>query len=110
MKPFNRDRERLLQILEAIGRIEPYIARGQNTFFADELIHIFITYWLAGIGETVKGLSATFRARHAEIDWNGPMAMRDVISHNYLAVSRSTGLPLPALFSPHASYGQLPRA
>ena len=32
------ERERLLDILEAIERIEKYAARGKNTFEEDELI------------------------------------------------------------------------
>jgi uncharacterized protein with HEPN domain len=33
------DRERLLDILEAIERIEKYATRGKNAFEEDELIH-----------------------------------------------------------------------
>lgn len=80
---FNRDRERLLQVLDAIGQIEPYVARGREVFFGDALIRTFILYWIAGAGESVKGLSAELRTRHADVDWRRAAGLRDVISHNY---------------------------
>lgn len=80
---FNRDRERLLDVLDAVGQIEPHVARGREVFFDDALVRTFITYWIAGAGEAVKGLSADLRTRHAEVDWRRATGMRDVISHNY---------------------------
>ena len=52
---FNRDREHLLQVLDAIGRLEPYVARGENVFYADELVHTFIAHWIAGAGSRSRG-------------------------------------------------------
>lgn len=100
MKPLNRDREQLLQILEGIERVERYAARGRDAFFAEELIHTYIAYWIAGVGESVKGLSAAFRARHLDVAWRDAAAMRDAISHNYF------GLKLDAVW--HAATHDIP--
>ena len=83
---FNRDRERLLQILEAIARVDTGVARGHDEFRADEMVRTFVAYWLAGVGESVKGLSAELRARHADVDWRRATGMRDIISHNYFGL------------------------
>lgn len=47
------DRERLLDILEAIERIEKYTARGRSVFDKDELIQTWVLHHLQIIGEAV---------------------------------------------------------
>ncbi len=47
------DRERLLDILEAIERIEKYTARGRSVFDEDELIQTWVLHHLQIIGEAV---------------------------------------------------------
>jgi len=45
------DHERLLDILEAIERIEKYGAEGRGVFEADELIQTWIVHHIEVIGE-----------------------------------------------------------
>ena len=45
------DRERLLDIQEAVERIERYTARGREAFEQDELIQTWVLYHLQIIGE-----------------------------------------------------------
>lgn len=82
----NRDRSRLLEILDAIERIDRYAARGRDAFYADELIHTFMLYRIGSIGESVKGLSTPFRARHPDVPWKQIAGMRDLVSHRYFGV------------------------
>ena len=51
------DRERFLDILEAIENIEKYALRGKTAFESDELIQTWIVHHLQIIGEAVRGLS-----------------------------------------------------
>lgn len=44
-------RERLLDILEAIARIERYAALGKARFLQDELVQVWIVHHLERIGE-----------------------------------------------------------
>jgi uncharacterized protein with HEPN domain len=56
------DRERLLDLQEAIDRIGKYAARGREAFVQDELIQYWMVHHLLIIGEAVRALSAEFRA------------------------------------------------
>ncbi len=81
------DRERLLDILEAIERIERYGSKGRDEFYKNELIQVWIVRHLEIIGEAVRGLTPTFTARHPEIPWKQIAAMRNVLAHEYFDVS-----------------------
>ena len=51
------DRERLLNIHEAVERIEKYAARGREEFARDELIQIWVLHHLQIIGEAARARS-----------------------------------------------------
>jgi uncharacterized protein with HEPN domain len=80
------DRERLLDIVEAIERIEKYAVSGQAAFERDELIQIWIVHHLQIIGEAVRGLSTEFRDRHPEVAWSRIVAMRNILVHAYFGI------------------------
>ncbi len=82
----NRDRARLREILDAIERIDRYASRGREVFYGDELIHTFMLYRIGSIGESVKGLSTPFRARHPDVGWKQIAGMRDLVNHRYFDV------------------------
>ncbi|MBI3246259.1 MAG: DUF86 domain-containing protein [Deltaproteobacteria bacterium] len=54
------DRERLLDIQEAIARIEKYTVQGQEAFEQEELIQNWIVHHLQIIGEAARSLSPDF--------------------------------------------------
>lgn len=56
------ERERLLDILEAIERIEKYAEEGKDTFEADELIQTWIVHHSTIIGEACRTLPDDFQA------------------------------------------------
>ena len=64
------DRERLLDIMEAIERIEKYAARGRDAFEQDELIQNWVVHHLQIMGEACRGLSASFTQQHSEVPWS----------------------------------------
>ena len=45
------DRERLLDVIEAIERIEKYTAQGREAFERDELVQTWVVHHLQIIGE-----------------------------------------------------------
>jgi len=51
------DKERLLDVIEAIERIEQYSSQGKEKFYRDELIQNWITNHLQIIGEAVSRIS-----------------------------------------------------
>src|SRR6266568_6496598 len=61
------DRERLLDILEAIERIDRYAVRGRETFERDELIQNWTTHQLQIIGEAAARITPDLRENHPEV-------------------------------------------
>ncbi len=80
------DRERLLDILEAIERIEKYTARGRSAFEEDELIQIWVLHHLQIIGEAVRALSPETKSGSENIEWSKIIGMRHILVHNYFSI------------------------
>jgi len=59
------DRERLQNILEAIGRIEKYASRGREAFQRDELIQNWMVRHLQIVGEAARAEEAREMAADA---------------------------------------------
>ena len=81
------DRERLLDIAEAIQRIESYANRGRAEFEASELIQTWIIHHLQIIGEAVRALS-TETTEHSEVEWKKNIGMRHILIHNYFDIDK----------------------
>ena len=77
------ERERLLDILEAIERIEKYAARGKIAFENDELIQNWMVSHIALIGEACRALPDDFQAQYANVPWTDIIAMRNILVHHY---------------------------
>ena len=82
------DRERLLDILEAIDRIERYASQGRAAFDEDELIQSWMVRHLEILGEAVRGLSPEFLAEHPEAPWSSIIGMRNILIHRYFEIDR----------------------
>jgi uncharacterized protein with HEPN domain len=80
------DRERLLDMREAISEIEKYAIRGRKVFDADELVRHWIRSHLQTLGEAARGLSASFRSAHPEVSWRDIIGMRNILVHQYFEV------------------------
>jgi uncharacterized protein with HEPN domain len=83
MRDYN---ERLLDILEAIEKIEKYTSRGHEAFEQDELIQTWIVHHLQIIGEAASALPESFRDRYPEVPWSKIIGMRNILVHNYFGV------------------------
>jgi uncharacterized protein with HEPN domain len=80
------ERERLLDILEAIERIEKYADEGKEVFEEDELIQTWIVHHITIVGEACRTLSDDFQARHANIPWADIVGMRNILVHHYFGI------------------------
>jgi uncharacterized protein with HEPN domain len=83
------DRERLLDIQEAIERIEKYAARGREIFDHDELIQTWILHNLQILGEAARAISADFKQQHSEVSWQQIAGMRNILVHDYFGIDVS---------------------
>jgi len=63
------DRERLLDIVEAIERIEAYKEHGRLEFDADVLLQVWFIHHLQIIGEAASRLSEDIRTQNPQLPW-----------------------------------------
>ena len=80
------DQERLLDILEAIQRIERRSPDDKHSLEADELIQTWVLHHLRILGEAVRALSADFRDAHPDLPWSGIIGMRNILVHHYFEI------------------------
>ena len=80
------DRERILDIQEAIARIERHASRGRQAFEQDELIQTWVVHHLQIIGEACRSLQGALRDQHPEIPWAQIIGMRNILVHHYFGV------------------------
>lgn len=80
------DRERLLDIAEAIDRISRHTSRGRKEFESQELIQTWVIHHIEIIGEAARRISVEFRGAHPEVSWAEIVAMRNVLAHDYFGI------------------------
>lgn len=80
------DREKLVDILDAIASIERYASRGKAEFDANELIRVWIVHHIQIIGEAARALSQALKDAHPEIPWMQISTMRNIVVHVYFGV------------------------
>ena len=80
------DRERLLDIQEAIAKIEQHASGNIEAFADDELQQVWVIHHLQIIGEAAYGLSQRFRADNPQIPWDQIIGMRHVLVHGYFEI------------------------
>ena len=78
--------ERMLDILEAIERIEKYAEEGKQIFESDELIQTWIVHHITIIGEACRTLPEEFQARYANVPWADIVGMRNILIHHYFGI------------------------
>jgi uncharacterized protein with HEPN domain len=76
------DRERLLDIHEAIENVRKYAARGKDAFRNDELIQTWILHHIQILGEAAARISDEFQERHPDIPWFKIVGMRNILVHD----------------------------
>jgi uncharacterized protein with HEPN domain len=76
----------LKHILDAIIKIESYIAVGREEFSAKSHWQDAVIRQLEIIGEAAKHLSEELRSQYPETPWRQFAGLRDVLIHNYMGV------------------------
>lgn len=80
------DRARLLDILEAIEKIEQRATTSKEQFLANELLQVWMIHHIQIIGEAAAHLPSSVRACSPSIPWEDVIAMRNVLVHQYFGI------------------------
>jgi len=76
----------LKHILDAIDKVDTYIAVGREVFIASSHWQDAVIRQLEIIGEATKRLSKQFCSRHSDVPWRRIAGLRDVLIHDYMGV------------------------
>jgi len=79
-------RERVLDILDAIAAIERHPGRDKAAFERDELLQVWSLRHLQIIGEAARALPEDVRALAPEIPWSEIIGMRNILVHGYFDI------------------------
>ena len=82
----SRDEVYLRHILDAIGKIESYIAVGEDEFMDQSHWQDAVIRQLEIIGEATKQLSKHLRSQHPDVPWRRIAGLRDILIHHYASV------------------------
>ena len=83
-----RTRDRLLDILEAIAKIEAYVqGMDRGAFTNDPRTVDAVTYNVQIIGEAASALETTLTDKYPEIPWINIVRMRHRLVHAYFSVA-----------------------
>ena len=63
------DRKRLLDLLEAIERIEKYAGQGRQAFDESDLIQNWMIHHIQIIGEAAARLTSGTTSRYSDVPW-----------------------------------------
>lgn len=80
------DRQRILDILEAIEKIEKHTSGGKAAFEEDELIQTWVVYHLLIIGEAASKISDAIKEKYSAVPWRKIIGMRNTLVHGYFGV------------------------
>jgi uncharacterized protein with HEPN domain len=86
----SRDDLYLRHVLDAIGKIERYVAVGYDEFMGESHWQDAVIRQLEIIGEAVKRLSTETTESRPDIPWRRIAGMRDFLIHNYMGVDVET--------------------
>jgi uncharacterized protein with HEPN domain len=80
------DRPYLVDILQALHRVEEVRRRGAEAFRGDWVLQDAAIRNFEIVGEAVKRVSPALQAAHPEIPWADLAGFRDVLIHQYFRV------------------------
>jgi uncharacterized protein with HEPN domain len=81
------DRDRLEDILRAIGNVERYRDAGEERFLQEELLQVWVLHHLMIIGEAARGLPERLREKYPETPWTQIVGLRNVVVHEYFGLN-----------------------
>lgn len=87
MSAKRRDADYLSHMLDAIARIESYLAgKDEAQFLEDSMLRDAVIRNLEIVGEAAAKLSPAFKSAHPAVPWEDIVGMRNRLIHGYFSV------------------------
>lgn len=81
-----KDADLLLDILEAIEKLERPELQDEQQFLSNELFQVWAQHYLQIVGESSSRLSDDIRNKYPLVPWAQIVAMRNVLVHHYFGI------------------------
>jgi|SRR5208283_1759529 len=81
------DRLRLMDMAESIRKIKKYTSSGKQGFVRDELVQVWVVYYLQVLGEAARGVSEESQGKFPLIPWGRIIGFRNILVHHYFAIN-----------------------
>ena len=81
-----KDRDRLLDIREAVDRVREKLPVARDEFIRSDILQVWVSWHLQMIGEAANNISAPLQAGHPEIPWKDIIDMRNLLVHQYFRI------------------------
>ena len=97
-----RDRERILDILEALDSLAQSLQGCEEAeFLSNDLIYSSSAHKLTIVGEAAARMSAEVRDRYPQIEWRNVIGLRNMLVHEYFGVDRPMVWEVAITEAPH---------
>jgi uncharacterized protein with HEPN domain len=84
-----RDRERMLDIMEALDSLARSLAGCKEAdFLSDDLLYDASAHKLTIVGEAATRMSDEIKDRYPEVEWRKVIGLRNLLVHEYFGVDR----------------------
>jgi len=84
-----RDRERLLDMMEALDSpAQSLVNCTDEQFLSNDLLYDARAHKLTIVGEAAARISDDLKERHKQIEWRKVIGLRNVLVHEYFGVDR----------------------
>jgi uncharacterized protein with HEPN domain len=84
-----RDRERILDMLEALDSLAQSLEGcSEVEFFSNDVIYGACAHKLTIVGEAAARISTELKEWHPQIKWRKVIGLRNVLVHEYLGIDR----------------------
>jgi uncharacterized protein with HEPN domain len=80
------DRERLLDIQEAIEKIQSRALVDRTVFFEDDMLQTWVVFHIIVIGESAGRISQELRDQNSQVPWKDIIDMRNILVHRYFGI------------------------
>ena len=86
MTAIRDQRLRLRDLLDAADKILERMAEGQEGFYANEMLQVWVVHHLEVIGEAAARVAVDTKQAHPEVDWIAATHTRNRLVHGYFDV------------------------
>jgi uncharacterized protein with HEPN domain len=81
-------RDRLLDILDAIAKIQSRLPSDKASFMSNEMLQVWMVHYIMIVGEAARAIDSAFKQNHPSIPSAQISGMRNILVHDYFRINQ----------------------